>query len=358
MADQPASERTEKPTPERLRRAREEGQIAQSEEVPSALMVGALVVLLALAGPGLFHWFVAQARQGLGFHYRPNAAGGLLGGALLEATRGGLVAMVPFLVGGVAVSVLSSLLVGGWAFAPKAIKFNPGRMSISNGFRQLFSVRSLMRLAISLAKLALILLLAYIYLSDRLGLCLDLPWTSPWAIFEGTARLSFGLATWCAVGLGGIAAVDLLWQKWKYKRDLRMTRQEVKEEMRQHELSPQVRGRIRARQFELSRRRMLHEVPKADVVIVNPTHFAVALKYEAASMNAPRVVAKGADFLARKIRDIAREHAVPIVQRPELARSLYDTVELGQAIPESLFVAVAEVLAMIYRLRGRRAGKA
>jgi flagellar biosynthetic protein FlhB len=182
---------------------------------------------------------------------------------------------------------------------------------------------------------------------------LRLHWATPARAVAAMAALVFGLTLRVAIGLAAIAAFDLLFQKWKHRRDLRMTRQELKEERKQYEISPELRGRIRAVQIQMARRRMLQEVPKADVVVTNPDHVAVALAYDADAMNAPRVVAKGADFLCQKVKEIARAHGVPVVHRPELARALYATVDVGQEIPETLFVAVAEVLAMIYRMHSK-----
>ena len=211
-----------------------------------------------------------------------------------------------------------------------------------------------MRLAVSLAKLSVVLSIVYLYLRDKLPVCLSLGNAAPEGVLVGIARLVFGLLVRTTVALMAIAAIDLLFQRWRYKQDLRMTRREVLDERRQHEVSPQVRGRIRAAQIEMVKKRMLQDVPNADLVVTNPTHVAVALQYEPGTMDAPTVVAKGADLLSEKIREIARAHNVPIVQRPELARTLYSAVEVGQAIPETLFLAVAEVLAMIYRLRKKR----
>jgi flagellar biosynthesis protein FlhB len=183
---------------------------------------------------------------------------------------------------------------------------------------------------------------------------LTLRFAEPAGAIAAIASFLLGLMVRIAVALAVIAIADTLYQRWKYRRDLRMTRQEVKEEVREHELSPQLRGRIKSMQMAMARKRMMQEVPKADVVVTNPTHVAVALRYDAGQMDAPVVIAKGADLLAGRIRDLARTHDVPVVERPQLARTLYATVQVGEAIPEALFVSVAEILAMIYRLRKRR----
>ncbi len=217
--------------------------------------------------------------------------------------------------------------------------------------KRLLSLRSVVQLLIAIVKLTVILAIAWSYMGNRFGELLLLQWTTPQATMYGIGRLIFGLVARIAVALVIIALADLLYQRWNYKRQLRMTRQEVKEDRRQHEAPPEIKARIRAVQIAAMRKRMLQEVPTADVVITNPTHYAVALRYDAETMGAPQVVAKGADFLCQKIKEIARKHNVPIIERPHLARTLYAAVEVDQVIPETLFIAVAEVLAMIYRLR-------
>ncbi|KPK86763.1 MAG: hypothetical protein AMJ81_00425 [Phycisphaerae bacterium SM23_33] len=354
MADKPAAERSEKATPERLRKARREGRVAQSTEVPSGLMVALLLIVLALTGPALGRRFASAIRAGLSYTLPESLDAGVLPLRLSQMAASSLLALLPFLLAGLAVSVFGGLLVGGWAFAAKLLSPDLGRMSPVKGLKNLFSLQATVRLLTSMAKLVLILVIVYFSLRGRLALCLSLKWASAGQSLLVMAKLVFGLMTRIAIALLAVGIVDAFFQRWKHRRDLRMTRQEVKEEMKEHELSPLVRTRIRSLQLSMARKRMLKQVPLADVVVTNPTHLAVALKYDAHTMQAPQVVAKGADFLAEKIRQIAADHGVPIVQRPALARTLYDTVELGQVIPETLFVAVAEVLAMIYRLRNKR----
>jgi len=356
MADKPASERTEQATPERLRKAREEGKVPQSSEVPSALMVGALLIALALAGPIICQRLAWVLRQGMAFELPDGADGAALPAVLARRAADTLAMVVPFLLAGFAVSVFGGLLVGGWTFAPGSVSPNFERILPTTGLKNLFGLRSLVHLLASIAKLAVILVIVWLYLRSRLTACTSLKYATAGQCLVAIAQLVFGLLARVAMALLAIGIGDAFFQRWKYRRDLKMTRQEVKEELRQHELSPQIRSRIRSVQLSLARRRMLKEVPSADVVVVNPTHVAVALKYEAEAMDAPEVVAKGADLVAEKIRQVAEAHGVPIVRRPELARTLYETVEIGQTVPQAMFVAVAEVLAMIYRLRKKRRG--
>ncbi len=356
MADKPASERTEQPTPERIRKAREEGKVPQSKEVPSAMMIAALLGCLALAGGGVYDWAAGELSAGLG---RAGPAvldvdsfRALMGEKLLAL----LTVLAPFLAVGACTSVLSSLLVGGWAFSPKALKFDPARINPIKGLKNLFSLRSVVNLLVSVSKLAVILLVSWQFLASKLPEMLALQWASPTGALQSVAGLLAGLVFRIAAALAAIAGIDWLYQWWQYRKQLRMTRQEVKEERKQHELSPEVRGRMRSMQMAAARSRMLRDVPQADVVVTNPTHYAVALRYDGAAMDAPQVLAKGADVLCSRIKEIAREHEIPIVERPQLARALYAACEPGDAIPEAMFVAVAEVLAMIYRLRRRRLG--
>jgi len=350
----PAAEKTEPPTPDRLRKAKREGKVVASQELPLALTLGTMLLAVALSASRLWRWFSCQIQQG--FTLTP---GGRLDIASFTdiLTRGGteaLATIAPFMVAAGVASIASGVLVSGWVFAPKALRFNPSAMNPVNGLKNLFSTRSLVRLVASILKLAVMAAIVVTYLWGRFETCLTLSWATPLASLTVIMEVIFGLVARFAVAMVVIAVLDVLYQRWQYRKDLRMTKQEVKEERRQHELPPEVRGRLRRMQIEIVRKRMLHEVPAADVVVTNPTHVAVALKYDAETMGAPEVTAKGADYLCEKIKEIARAHGVPIVERPELARSIFNTVEIGQTIPEPLYVAVAEVLAMIYRLRMQR----
>jgi flagellar biosynthetic protein FlhB len=356
MPEKPAAERTEEATPERLRKAREEGQIPHSAELPSAILIAALLLCLGLLSRWAYRWSAGQVR--IAVSIRPLemiGPGGLLG-ILRGQAIGALTTALPFLLAAAAASVFASLLAGGWAFSPKAVQLKFERISPARGLKNLFSGRAVVRLLICLLKLTAILVIVGLYLKDKLAACCALRWATPEGTLVAIARLVFGLLGRMTVAVLVIAGIDLLYQRRKYRKDLRMTRQESKEERKQYELSPETKGRIRGLQITLASRRMLQEVPQADVVVTNPTHVAVALKYDSKTMDAPHLLAKGADLLAEKIKEIARDNDVPIVERPELARTIYAAVEIGQPIPEAMFVAVAEVLAMIYRLRRRRSG--
>ncbi len=351
MPDKGASEKTEKATPDRLKKARAEGQIPQSQEVPSALMIGSLLLLLGLMAGRLYQWFVTQLSGGLSLHVSGSIDNEAFAELMYSSGASCLTILAPFLFVAGGVSILGSMAAGGWAFSPKAIRLDFSRISPIKGFKNLFAMKSLVKLLVSMAKLAVLLIIAWKYIGGRMDDLLGLQWATPDATLHAIAGFIFGLTGRIVAALVAIACADLLYQRWNYKRELRMTRQEVKEEHKQHEISPQIKGKIRAMQIAMSRKRMLQDVPTADVIITNPTHYAVALRYDTGDMAAPLVVAKGTDFLCTKIKEIAAENNVPIVEKPELARTLYATAKVGQTIPEALFVAVAEVLAMVYRMR-------
>jgi flagellar biosynthesis protein FlhB len=354
MASKPAGERTEHPTPKRLQKSRSEGKVAQSQELPSALTLLALILILWLMGPNLLEWFSAEVRGGLacqrGVFSDPDSFIHFINTKIIDSA----VMTLPILLGLTAAGVAGCVAVGGFNYAPKSLKPNLGALNPMKGLGNLFSGRSMVALIISLLKLAVVIIIAYIFLRDQLTTLANLRWGWSRQIFATISQLVFGI--WIRIGIAIliIAVADVIYQKWKYINDLKMTLQEVKQERKEDEGSPEIKRRIRLLQYEMAAKRMLQEVPKANLILVNPTHVAVALKYDPKTMDSPMLVAKGADNMCEKIKEIGRAYGVPIIHRPELARNIYANVEPGQAIPEALYVAVAEVLAMIYRLRHRR----
>ncbi len=354
MADeQSAQERTEEPTPERLRKAREEGQFPQSQEVPSAMIIIGMLIGLGLCSRMLLDWFIQTTRQSL-----MTAASTThdLTGVLVSCGISSLVICLPLLIIAAVVSVFSSITVAGLYYSPKAVELKVSRLNPAKGLKEMFSMKSGAQIITVLTKIVVLSTIVYYYTASKMGDYLALRYSSPREVTGQMAVIAMGLLVRVAIAMSAIAGVEYLYQRHAWKKRLRMSRQDVKQERKQYELSPEIRSRIRSIQMALTRRRMLKDVPTADVVIVNPTHVAVALKYDAASMQAPMVMARGADLICEKIKEVARAHDVPIVEKPELARSLYAAADVGQAIPENLFLAVAEVLAMIYRMRKRQKG--
>jgi flagellar biosynthetic protein FlhB len=351
MAEKPASEKTEQPTPKKIRKAREKGQVVQSQELPAAISIVVLLMALTLASPSLLQCFTAQIRLGLSCQTDVFVDSKTFLNHFSSQIADGVWAMTPVLAALTIGSVLACVVVGGLNVAPKAIKLKLSEVDPVKGFGKLFSIKSVVKLGISILKLIFVSAIVYFYLRDRLDELAVIQWAWSAQIMISISKMISSMLIRVCIGLLVIAVIDVVFQKWKYTQDLKMTKQEVKQEGKETDGSPEVKSRIRQIQIAMARKRMLQEVPKANVIIVNPTHYAVALKYDVKTMDAPIVVAKGADHVAEKIREIARAHGVPIIRKPALARSIYANVESGNPIPAKLFAAVAEVLAMIYRLR-------
>jgi flagellar biosynthetic protein FlhB len=246
------------------------------------------------------------------------------------------------------------LSLGGWSFSPSAMGLKFSRLDPIAGFRRMLSLRSLVELGKSLAKFMVVAAAAAIFLSQNLAELLGLGGEPiDLAIAHSMSMTGEALiALTCALVL--IAAVDVPFQLWQYHQDLRMTREEIRQESKEDDGSPEMKGRIRTLQRQMAERRMMTDVPKADVIVVNPTHYAVALRYDDKKMRAPTVVAKGVDLMAARIREVASEHKVPIFEAPPLARALHRNVDIGNEIPAGLYVAVAQVLTYIFQLRTAR----
>ncbi len=354
MADKPATEKTEQPTPRKLSKAREQGQVPQGPELMSAVSIVVLVTMVAFSAPGLMQWFAMQLREGMSHTDTVFANNKTFISFFNAKITDSVLVICPILAALCAGSIVSGVVISGFNFAPGAIKLRFNMVNPISGLQKLINAKSMVHLLTSIAKLFFVSIIVWLYLRSRLDMLAPLRWAWSLQILAAIAKIILGLMIRVCIALMIIGIADTIYQKWKYTKDLKMTRQEVKEERKQTEGSPEVKRRIRKVQFETSLKRMLQEVPKANVVLVNPTHVAVALRYEAKTMEAPVMVAKGAGHLAEKIQEIARAYGVPIVRKPELARTIYSTVELGGPIPETLYVAVAEVLALIYRLRHKK----
>ncbi len=350
-----AAERTEQPTARRLSKAKSKGQVPQSQELTSTVTLLVLMAMIALLAPKLLQWFMLQIRQGMSCENGVFADSRGFLDFVSRKTVDMTLVIYPILVALVAGSFMASVAVSGLNYSPGALEFKFSQFNPITGLQKLVNARSLVKLLLSVLKLLFISLIVWFYLRSRLDMLAALRWAWSAQILVVIAKIILGLMIRIGIVLLAMGIADAYYQKWKYIQELKMSKQEVKEELRDTIGSPEVKSRIRQMQFQAALKRMLQEVPKASVVLVNPTHVAVALHYDAKTMESPVMVAKGADHLAEKIREIARAYGVPIIRRPELARTIYSTVKLGNPIPESLYVVVAEVLAMIYRLRRRKA---
>lgn len=353
MAEKPAAEKTEQPTAKRLDKTREKGQVAQSQELGHVVAIVVLILILWATSRDLVVWFSQQIEAGM----IGERSVFLNTDSFLEFIKrqmvSVLIALLPIMGALFVAGVLSCIMMGGATFSPKALMPKWNELDPVAGFGRLVNMKSFMKLGISILKLIVITMVVWSYLKARTDDLVSIRWAWSSELLSAMGQLLFGLLIRVTVVLLIIAALDVFFQKWKYMEDQKMTKQEVKEERKETDGSPEVRARARRIQIEMARNRSLQEVPKANVLLVNPTHVAVALQYDSKTMDAPIVVAKGADHMAAKIREIARAHGVPILRRPPLARALYKSVEPGQPVPESLYSAVAEILALIYRLRRR-----
>ena len=351
MAEDSDLERTEPASPRRLEQAREEGDVPRSRELATC------TVLLA-AGAGF--WFLGgdlvvqlnrMLASCLAFEREQAFDFDLLAMGLATHIANLLIAFAPFAVLLMVVAAASPLLIGGWLFSGKALQPNFGRLNPMHGLGNLISTRSGIELVKSIAKAVLVGTVSWIVIGSQLDAVLALT-VDP--LKTGSAHLASLLLHGFLAIVGSlvfIAAVDVPYQLWHYAEKLKMTREELRQEAKESEGDPHIKAKIRQTQREMAKRRMMAEVPKADVVVTNPTHYAVALKYTDSKMRAPTVIAKGADDVAAKIRELAAEHNVPLLEAPPLARALYTHTDLGDEIPEGLYTAVAEVLAYVFQLR-------
>lgn len=352
--EQQGQEKTEEPTPRKREKAQEEGQVARSRELSSMALIGMGGLGLMLIAPPLAERMVALTRHifELATHPEENL---LL--ALNLAANELIWLLLPFLAALSFAGVMSSVALGGFVLSPKAMAFKASRMSPLKGFKRMFSAKSLMELVKSIAKFLLITSVAIFTLSLHLDDLMSIGSLDvEVAIRKGLSIVSLSLLL-IGSALVVIAAIDIPFQIAQHKKQLRMTKQEVKDEMKDTEGKPEVRSRIRQVQQEIARRRMLEAVPDADVVITNPEHFSVAIKYDNGAMAAPIVVAKGADHMAFRIRELASAHNVPILVLPGLARAVYYVTEPGEEVPAGLYMAVAQVLAYVYQLEMYRRGQ-
>ncbi|TCO79679.1 flagellar biosynthetic protein FlhB [Plasticicumulans lactativorans] len=354
MADD-FQERTEQPTPKRQREAAEQGEVPRSRELATAAMlIGGAGAALAFGG-GLVEAMLGLMRASFTLDARQGVEPQAMHAALAQALGAMLGMLTPFLLLLTVIAVAAPLALGGWQFSPAAMGFKWERVDPLAGLGRVFSARGLIELAKALAKFAVIAAVAVFVLWRNepalLGLGAE---PLPRALAHAGERVGW-IFLWLALPTLLVAAADVPIQLWQHGQKLRMTLQEVKDEARESDGRPEVKGRIRRLQMEFANRRMMEKVPHADAVLVNPTHYAVALRYEQAQMAAPLVVALGVDAVALHIRAIAAAHGVAIVESPLLARALYYNARLDRPIPVALYVAVAQVLAYVYQLRAEAA---
>lgn len=346
-----SGEKTEDPTPKRLEEARKKGQVARSTEINSVLVLLAVFAGLKIFGPYLYQefssfmrfWFVNMAKQEITIE--------LTYQLFLALTIIFAKLTLPIMLTALTVGLIANFLQVGFLFSTEALTLNLNVLNPISGFQRIFSKRAIAELLKSMVKIGIVGYVAYKYILDQIPLFPTLMGYDLKQTLSRTGDMTFVLAMKIALILGIMAFFDFIYQRWDYMQNLKMSKQEIKDEYKQAEGDPKIKAKIKERQRMMAMRRMMQQVPKADVVITNPTHYAVALKYDIKTMGAPVVVAKGQDLTARRIKEIARENDITVVENKPLAQTLYKTTEIGDVIPAELYQAVAEVLAYVYKLK-------
>ena len=351
MAEDTAQQKTEQPTQKRLQEARQKGQVPRSKELNTLLSLVAAAVGLIFLGAGLLHELGHLMKTALGFNPQTLNSVDTMYAAVAHSIQLGVAALLPIFALFVASAFIGPAVMGGLNFSTESLSPKFDKLDPLKGIQRMFGLSSLVELVKAICKFLLVgaaaVTIIYYSLTDLIALGLQ--------SFVSAAAHVGELLMWSFIGFSAVlilvALIDVPYQLWQYKDQLMMTRQEVKDELKDSEGRPEVKGQLKRLQRQMADQRMMDAVPKADVIITNPTHYAVALSYNQDGWGAPRVVAKGQDFVAQRIREVAAEHEVPLFEAPPLARALYFMVKVGQEIPNDLYRAVAQVLAYIYQLK-------
>lgn len=348
-----AGEKTEAPTPRRREEARRKGQVARSQDLSSALLLLGGMACLRMFGPNMLRSLIETIQRFATVSTHEEATRIDVAPLMWSVVLAILTAAGPVMLGLVLLALASHLVQVGFLLTGEPLTPNLNKINPINGVKRLFTMRTLVQLAMNLAKLTFISLVGYIAVRSRMDKIFIAMDTGGWQQLVIITQVIYEIGLMMALVLLVIAIIDYVWQRYRHEHDLKMTKEEVKEEMRRMEGDPIIKQRRRRMQLAAALQHIRKNVPQADVVVTNPTELAIAIKYDAESMSAPRVLAKGQDYLAAKIREIAVAHGIPIVERKPLAQALFKTVEVGQEIPEQFYKAIAEILAYVYELTGR-----
>ncbi len=351
-------DKTEAPTAKRRQEAREQGNIARSHDLTAAVLLLGFLMLMQAYGNNL----IKALKSLVGYYLSSESLGETtptnIGQNITQALLPIGTAMAPLLIGGVLLAVVVNLVQVGLHFNTKRLQPNLGALNPLRGLGKIFKGPGLVQLIMNLLKMFLITMVAWSAVQDRLGEIILVQNLSFVQAFSFGGQIIYAIALRVGIVLLILALIDYGYQRFRIEKELKMTKQEVKDEMRSMEGDPKIKQRRRQLALQMLQRKLKKDVPTADVVVTNPTEFAIALKYDGDSMHAPRVIAKGQGFIAQRIREIAIAAGVPILERKPLARALYKLVEVGQEIPEQFYSAVAEILAYVYELSGKLKGKA
>ncbi|EOT8830941.1 flagellar biosynthesis protein FlhB [Escherichia fergusonii] len=350
MSDE-SDDKTEAPTPHRLEKAREEGQIPRSRELTSMLILLVGVCVIWFGGESLARQLAAMLSAGLHFDHHLINDPNLILGQIILLIKQAMMALLPLITGVVLVAMLSPVLLGGLIFSGKSLQPKFSKLNPLPGIKRMFSAQTGAELLKAILKSTLVGCVAGFYLWHKWPEMMRLMAQSPITAMGNALDLVGLCALLVVLGVIPMVGFDVFYQIFSHLKKLRMSRQDIRDEFKQSEGDPHVKGRIRQMQRAAARRRMMNDVPQADVIVNNPTHYSVALQYDENKMSAPKVIAKGAGLVALRIREIAAEHRIPTLEAPPLARALYRHAEIGQQIPGQLYAAVAEVLAWVWQLK-------
>ena len=350
MADDSDLDKSEQPTDSKLKKAKEKGQIPRSRELTSLMILLVGIMLFWIMGTHFVSKLKAIIQQAMLVAHRTDDDKQIIFN-LINLLTAGFWAILPIFVGLVIVAIIAPLSVGGLLFSLQSIKPNLGKLNPISGFKRLFSLRIFSELFKSILKVVLIAFAAALFLIHQFPNMLALPSMYLNNALSQVMQLLIYASLLIVLALIPMVGFDIFYQIWSNLKKLKMSKQEVKDEFKEQEGNPQIKGRIRQMQQAMARRRMMKDVPKANVIVTNPTHYAVALQYDEKTMSAPKILAKGTDNIASKIKQIAQEHQIPQLEAPPLARALYRHGEIGKSIPAELYAAVAQILAWVYQLK-------
>lgn len=343
-------DKTEEATPKKREEARKKGQVAWSQEMSMSTLLIAAVLALEVIGSVILDSLEAGLKSGLTVRRHEHSDVEWFTTTVSDALFAVLPGVLPFMTLLVVFAFVSGIMQIGFKASWEKLAPNLDKLNPISGFKRILSLQGLVKAGLAVLKISVLGVVLWIALASEVEALLVLPELPFAEAARRIANLGIGILWWIAIPLFGVAFLDLMYQRWQHARNIRMSKTDIRDENKQAEGDPEVKARIKRAQREISRRRMMDEVPKAEVILTNPTHYSVALRYERGDMTAPRVVAKGTELVALRIREIAREHGVPIVEDPPLARALWRNVSLGDEIPPRFYRAVAAVLGQVMRL--------
>lgn len=347
-------EKTEEPSSHRIEEFRKRGEVASSKELTGVLILTANIVAISLGMIFIFEILEEYVTWLYGLDFDKAFSQIMMKQIVSKTLWAAMKCTLPIFAISVLIGVLSTVSQIGFLWAPKVLEMKPERLNPIQGLKKLISLRSVFEALKGMMKFSIILFIVYLFFRDKI------PVLRGFIQLDVLQSVLFGkdliikLSLFILMGMFLVALLDLAYQKYSYQKKLKQTKEQAKREQKEHEGNPEIKQRIRAIQREVSQRRIMQDVPKADVVVTNPTHFAVALKYDPETMVSPKVIAKGADHIALKIRKLAKDNEIPVVENITLARNLYKTVKIGESVPRDLYRAVAEVLAFVYKYKKKR----